>query len=268
MNFDRVRTVLARELLEIRKNRTLIFTIVLPPLLLMVLPLGILMAMGGSSLERSNVTPDDIRRYIQLMPELSGLPLGEVMQVVILRQFLTMYLILPLIIPTTIATASIIGEKELRSLEPLLATPIRTGELLLAKCLAAMLPAILATWLAYGLFFAGARLVVTNDAVFAAIFSPMWILAMLVLAPLLCLLSVSLAIIISSRVNDTRVAQQLAGIVVIPVVALAVGQTAGFVVLNTVVFVVASLFVLLLDAVILYAGVQLFERETILTRWK
>jgi ABC-2 type transport system permease protein len=268
MNWSRVRAVLARELLEIRKSRMLIFTIVLPPLLLTLLPIGLTLAIGGNALERSNITPEDIRRYIQLAPELAGLPGGVVMQVIILRQFLTMYLILPLIIPTTIATASIIGEKEMRSLEPLLATPVRTGELLLAKCLAAIIPAILATWLAYALFLVSVRVTSSSDAVFGALFSPTWFLAMLLFAPLLCLLAVSLAVIISSRVNDTRVAQQLAGVVVIPIVALAVGQTAGVVVLNLVIFSIASLLVFLIDAAVLYAGVQLFERETILTRWK
>ena len=54
----------------------------------------------------------------------------------------------------------------------------------------------------------------------------------------------------------------------IPIVVVAVGQTAGFVLLNTYIFALASLVVLLIDAAVLYAGVQLFEREAILTRWK
>ncbi|MEP7198372.1 MAG: ABC transporter permease subunit [Chloroflexota bacterium] len=267
MNLSRVRTVFAKELLEIRKNRTLLFTIFLPPLLLTLLPLGIL-AVLGSDLSQSNMSASDLARYAQAFPELVGLPPGDMLQVVIMRQFLVMYLMLPLIIPTAIASASIIGEKEHRSLEPLLATPIKTSELLLAKSVAAMLPAVLATWLTYGIFFVGARLVVHSDRVFNALLNPVWLLAMLVLAPLLSLLSVSLSVIISSRVNDTRVAQQLAGLVVIPVVLFAVGQTAGFVLVNTYVFAIASIVVALIDVGVLYAGVQLFDRETILTRWK
>jgi ABC-2 type transport system permease protein len=267
MNLERVRAVLAKEMLEIRKNRTLLLTIVLPPLLITLLPLGIIVALG-SSVGRTNMTADDIARYLLAFPELAGMSPGEVVQVIILRQFLIMYLILPLIIPTTIATASIIGEKELRSLEPLLATPIRTGELLLAKAIAAVLPAVTATWLAYSVFFLGARIVVQSARVLDALLNPMWFLALLVLAPLLSLLSVSLSVIISSRVNDTRVAQQLASLIVIPLVLIAVGQTAGFLVLNAYVFTVSAVFIGLVDLVVLYFGVQLFERETILTRWK
>jgi ABC-2 type transport system permease protein len=267
MNFARVQAVLAKELLEIRKNRTLLLTIVLPPLLITLLPLGIVVAMGSPA-GRSNLSADDLARYLLAFPDLAGMPPGEIIQVIVLRQFLIMYLILPLIIPTTIATASIIGEKELRSLEPLLATPIRTGELLLAKSIAAVVPAVTATWLAYGIFYVGTRIAVSSVRVQDALLNPMWLLAMLILAPLLSLLSVSLSVIISSRVNDTRVAQQLAGVIVIPLVLIAVAQTAGFLVLNAAIFSVAAVFIGLVDLVVLYIGVQLFERETILTRWK
>ena len=48
---------------------------------------------------------------------------------------------------------------------------------------------------------------------------------MLTLVPLICLLSVLLGIIVSSRVSDARTAQQIGGFIVIPVIAVAV---AGF----------------------------------------
>ncbi len=265
MNVARVWTVVAKELLEVRKNRTLLLTIFLPPLLLTILPLGLLGSLG-SSIGRTNMSPDDIAR-MQAIPDFIGLTPGEVVQTLVLRQFLLMYLMLPLIIPVAIATYSIIGEKELRSLEPLLATPIKTMELFMGKSIAAVAPAMLATWFAYAVFFSGARLVV-SDRVYANLRNPMWLLAMLVLAPLLSLLAVSLGIIISSRVNDTRAAQQIAGLLVIPIVLLSVGQTAGFIFLNVVTFAVGALIVALVDVGVLYAGVQLFQRETILTRWK
>ncbi len=267
MNWSRVRAVITRELLEVRQNRTLLLTIFLPPLLLTFLPLGV-MALMGAAPERSNIRPEDIERYMQAFPELKGMAGMEVLQIIIMRQFLLMYLILPLIVPTSIATASIIGEKEVRSLEPLLATPVRTEELLLGKSAAAVVPAVLSTWFAYAVFFIGARFVALSDQVFAQLLAPVWVLAIIILAPLLALLSVNLSVIISSRVNDTRVAQQLASMLVIPIVALSVGQTMGFIALNIVTFLVATVVIVLMDAGALYAGVMLFQREAILTRWK
>ena len=267
MNFNRVRAVVAKELLEVRKNRTLLMTIFLPPLLFIVLPLGIIATLGSAN-TNSQSSADLIARLLEGMPELAGLGEGEIMQVVILRQFLLLFLLMPLLIPLSIAAYSIIGEKETRSLEPLLATPISTLELLLGKSIAAVLPAILTTWLAYALFFAGARFVIASDRVYARLLDPTWLLAMLIVAPLLSLLSVSLAVMISSRVNDARAAQQIGGMIVIPLVALGVGQTVGLVFLNAVTFMVGALLIALIDVAVLYIGTQLFQRETILTRWK
>jgi ABC-2 type transport system permease protein len=253
-------------LLEIRKNRLLIFTIFLPPLLLAFMPI-VMFALLGNRMGNTNTSADQIARYYSLSPELAKYSPGELVQLMMLQQFLVLYLVMPLIIPMTVAAHSIIGEKEARSLEPLLATPIRTGELLLGKSVAAVLPAMFATWIAYAVFFVGAKFVTTAQ-VFAGLLNPMWFVAMAVLTPLLALLSVAIGVVISSRVNDTRVAQQLGGMLVIPAVALGLAQTAGFILLNAVTFVIGSAIIALIDGGVLYFATKIFQREKILTQWK
>lgn len=266
MNRSRLMTIIGRELLEVRKNRLLLFTVFLPPLLLAFLPLFLLGILGGS-LSNTNLRPEDVARLQSLSPEFARYSANELVQLMALQQFLLLYLMMPLIIPMTVAAFSIIGEKESRSLEPLLATPVTTGELLLGKSAAAVVPAMLATWAAYLIFFVGARFIMSAP-VYAGLLNPMWTVAIVVLAPLLSLLSVSLGVLISSRVNDTRVAQQIGGALVIPVVLLALAQTAGFILLNALTFVLGSVAVALIDAGVLYFATKLFQRETILTRWK
>jgi ABC-2 type transport system permease protein len=267
MNRSRLQAIVERELLEIRKNRLLLFTIFLPPLLLAFLPIGVFAVLGGQ-MGNSNMSGDQIARYYSLSPAFKDFSLNELMQLIIFQQFLVLYLVMPLIIPMTVAAYSIIGEKEAHSLEPLLATPIRTGELLLGKSIAAVLPAVLATWLAYMIFIGGARLVATSDRVFAGLLNPMWLVAMVVLTPLLALLSVTVGVLISSRVNDTRVAQQIGGMLVIPAVVLGLAQTAGFILLNAFTFLAGSALVALIDIGLLYLSTKLFQREKILTQWK
>ena len=58
----------------------------------------------------------------------------------LVSQFLLMFMLLPLAIPATIASYSIVGEKITRTLEPLLATPISTLQLLVGKAAAAVTP--------------------------------------------------------------------------------------------------------------------------------
>lgn len=267
MNLSRLSAIVSRELLEIRKNRLLIFTILLPPLLLAFLPIVMFSVMGGQMTGTNLNSGGSIERYYALSPEFAKYSPNELMQLIIFQQFLVLYLVMPLIIPMTVAAYSVIGEKDARSLEPLLATPIRTSELLWGKSLAAIVPAILGTWMAYAIFFLGARYV-TSEMVFAGLLSPMWLIAIVVLTPLLALLAVGLGVMISSRVNDTRVAQQIGGMLVIPAVVLGLAQTAGFILLNAFTFVIGAVIIALIDVGVLYLATKIFQREKILTQWK
>jgi ABC-2 type transport system permease protein len=168
----------------------------------------------------------------------------------------------------TIAAYSIVGEKVSRSLEPLLATPITTTQLLLGKGLAAALPGIVMAWLSYGVFLIFARFFSVSDRVFSVFVNPMWLVAMFVLAPLLTILAVNFGIIVSSRVNDPRAAEQLGALIILPLLVLLIGPLTGFIMLNSTTFWLSSAVVALLDVGLVYIGVALFQRETILTRWK
>ena len=55
----------------------------------------------------------------------------------------------------SVAAYSVVGEKQARTLEPLLATPITTFELLSAKVLASLLPALALTALMFAVYVLG-----------------------------------------------------------------------------------------------------------------
>ncbi len=268
MNLTRILAILRHEFQEILKSRGLLLAIFVPPLLITLLPLIGVAILGRVIPAESGRAGNDFGRLIQFMPEIRSWSEGEVAVFIILQQFLTFFLLMPLIIPLSIAAQSIVGEKQNKSLEPLLATPVRTGELLFAKSLAAMLPAILATWAAFVIFIGLGRLLITSDRVYTALLNPKWFIAMLILAPLLSLFSVSIAVILSSRVNDTRTIQQIGGFIVMPLVLLGVAQATGLILLNAATFALGALTVAAIDAIILRIGVRLFQREKILTQWK
>jgi ABC-2 type transport system permease protein len=197
-----------------------------------------------------------------------GLTAGECFQVYFVQQFMFLFMLTPLIVPVNIAAYSIVGEKTTHSLEPLLATPITTPELLTGKNLAAAIPAVLATWLSFLVFSIGARLMVSSANVIAALFDPMWWLAVLVVGPLLSILSVNFSLMVSSRVNDPRVAEQLSAVIILPLLVLFFGQIGGLVFLNRQLMLALALALVAIDALVVYLAIQLFQRETILTRWK
>ncbi len=101
-----------------------------------------------------------------------------------------------------------------------------------------------------------------------AVTAPRWVLAVVVMVPLLTALSVNLGILISTRVNDVRVAQQIGGLVVVPVVALGIAQVTGRVVLDDSSFIGTTVFLVVVDVIVFFAAKLAFQRENILTRWR
>jgi ABC-2 type transport system permease protein len=69
-------------------------------------------------------------------------------------------------------------------------------------------------------------------------------------------------------VTDPRAAEQISGLVVLPVILLMLSQSFGLILINQQVILIMGAVVVLLDAVVVYFAIQLFQRETILTRWK
>lgn len=264
---DKVKTIIGKEWAEVFKNRMVFFIVAFLPLFLTALPLIMLILFNsaGEELSELNTGSDDMLQTFDIL--CLGLSEMECLQLYTLSLFLFMFMILPVAIPVTIAAYSIVGEKTTRSLEPLLATPITTTELLLGKALAAMIPAILATWISYIIFMIGTRFLV-SDAVFDRLLDPMWLLAVFVVGPLLALLSVCFGLMISSRATDPRVAEQLSALIVLPLIMLVIGQSMGLILINRQMIIFIGIFVAILDVILVILTVQLFQRETILTSWK
>jgi len=260
----KIRTIIHKEWAEVFKNRLVISTIIFMPLLLTTIPLMMFYFTRGST--SVDLTSDMPQQFLRICPpDLSG---NECFQVFLTNQFMLLFMIIPLMIPVNIAAYSIVGEKATRSLEPLLATPITTGELLAGKNLAAVIPAVVATWFSFVIFILGTWILIDSPRVVAELLDPMWWIAVLLLGPLLAVLSVNFSIIVSSRVNDPRVAEQVSAVVILPILALFFSQIAGLFFLNRALVLLITLVVLAFDLVLLYLSTRLFQRETILTRWK
>jgi ABC-type Na+ efflux pump permease subunit len=113
----------------------------------------------------------------------------------------------------------VVGERSQGTLEPVLTTPIRREELLLGKALAALIPSICGAYVVYGLFLASVELL-AHPGVASALIRPSDLLAQLFFTPLLAAWSIWIAILISTRSTDVRVAQQLAALASLPTVAV------------------------------------------------
>ena len=265
MNRAKIGAIVEKEFADARKNKMILITMALIPTLLVAMVLGTAFLMlnvesvGEASLDEGDLgmIPSELQNQEPL----------HAMLIMLNDQFMFYFLLIPMMLPVYIAAYSIIGEKETKSLEPLLATPISTGELLVGKSLAATIPAVILTWLSFTVLIIGGYLIMPGP-VFLAMTRPVWILGMLLLSPLLALLSVFSGVIVSSRMNDPRAAQQVTGIFVVPIIALSLVVLAGKIFLSIWMVILAAIITLAVDCVVLYFAVKLFKRETILTAWK
>jgi ABC-2 type transport system permease protein len=260
MNRAKVRAIVEKEIADARKNRMIVISMALVPILLVALTLGtdfyMLNSAGGLDEDDASIIPSQLGDIEPLHAVLMMLN----------DQYLFYFLIIPMMMPVYIAAYSIVGEKETRSLEPLLATPITVWELLVGKSFAAVVPPVILTWLSFVVLLVGGYFIMP-EPVFQALVRPVWIVGMALLSPLLALLSVFSGVIVSSRLNDPRAAQQVTGIFVVPIVALSLVVLAGKIFLDVWVVVLAAAVTLVLDGVVLFLAIKLFQRETILTRW-
>ena len=259
---DLIRAVCVREWKEALGNKLLVGMTLLPPL--------VILGAGITAVAAAAVNPPsdrDVQALYAAAPAVQGLDPKEAIQGFIATYFLILFMLIPTVVPLTMAIYSVIGEKASRTLEPLLAAPVGVGELLFAKSLASTIPSVIVTWIAYAIYLISVSSLGSRAAV-QAVTAPRWILAIVVMVPLLTLLSVNLGILISTRVNDVRVAQQIGGLVVVPVVGIGIAQVTGRVVLDNASFIGFSTMLILADlAVFLFARLA-FQRENILVRWR
>jgi ABC-2 type transport system permease protein len=252
----KVLVILRKEFREILQQRVLLSSILLPPLLFLVIPFIILQKVGGGA-----------KGSALQVPSLQGLTIHEYTQGLVGTEFSNIFLLLSMIVPSVIAAYSIIGEKNSHTLEPLLATPVLRWQLLAGKMLAALLPAVLVTWISGGLFIA--ELAILTDAnVVSHVITQAWLILFIAGTPLLGLIAVAIMTAISSRVNDTRTAQQLSIWAVVPIIGIILGELSGQFELTTLVAAIAIVILIPLAILLTWGAAQLFQRETILTRWK
>ena len=252
-----VQLILRKELLELRRSPVLLLSMSSLPATVVAVPVGLLAWLVRAA-------PEQALLFVQ---EIYGVHAGGAVlgvAVVLARNWLPMFLVLPIFLPILLAAQSVAGERERRTLEPLLATPVSTLSLVLGKSIAALLPAVLITWLAAAAFCLGVDLVVHQ----LLLPDTAWLFGTLLLSPLLALFGNALAVVISARVLDPRAAQNLAATTVLPLLGLLVMQLAGRIALGPGFYAQLAIGVAVADAALIWLAVKSFDRERLLTRWR
>ena len=267
----RIRALVAKDFAELRHSPGIFIPPLLTGIAAIFYPFAIAIIIPAFVGERLSDSSDfEIAKlFYQTEPGLPSLGPEAAIQAFIFQQ--TLALLVGLTTVTggmSVAAHSVIGEKQARTLEPLLATPLRTSELLAAKVISAAIPGVFLTtacFIVYVILIA----VFAEPNVWLAMLTARSLSLVFFVGPLASLLGLQLAVCASARVNDPRSAQQLGAIVlIIPVGILQVAQFVGGVVLNAPILLGISVVLAVGNLLALRTAVALFDRESILIRWK
>jgi ABC-2 type transport system permease protein len=190
MNRTRVMAIVRKEFRDYRRNRYMLVTMAIIPLVFLLQPLI----------------------YILSIPAAASVPLSH-------KHELLYMLGIPALVPSIVAASSVVTERQQGTLEPMLTTPIRAEEFLLAKALAPLVPAIAISYLVYAIFVVVIELF-AHPGVAPALLQGPEVLAQVLFTPLLALWSIWVGIGISTRSSDIRAAQQLSVLANLPLVAV------------------------------------------------
>ena len=221
----RFKALLGKELLDLMRNRAALIPVLIVTVISFVLPLTIIVivpALTGHTLGDDA----DLVKVSAVLGTNSSLSESGRVQLFLFQQFLMLFLLTPITGAMALAAHAVVGEKQAHTLEPLLATPITTGELLLAKVLGALIPTMAISLGGLALYF-GVMPLVAEPGVLAAMLGARTFLLVFVVGPTAALVALQAAIVISSRVNDARTAQQFGVLIILPLTGILVAQFTG-----------------------------------------
>jgi ABC-2 type transport system permease protein len=266
MKATRVRALIWKELLDLTRNRAALWPVAISTVAFLALPFAVAIVLPAAT----GRPLDDDRDLVQLSTVLGAhleLTAGGRVQLFMFQQFLMVFLLMPITGAMALAAHAVVGEKMARTLEPLLATPITTAELLVAKVVGSLIPTLaiaLAGLVAY-LFLVA---LTAQPGVLEAMLSARTFVLTILVGPSAALLSLQAAIVISSRVNDPRIAQQFGVLLIIPLAGILVAQFTGSLWLSATALAFVALGMFGVWILLTIFSIAMFEREAILTRWK
>jgi ABC-2 type transport system permease protein len=260
---------LRRELRDIRGNARVwplyfVFPFIgigVPVLLAALAPVWV---EGGRPVDRDAQV---LINLVQRLTEFRGLPPAEAIARYLLRTAAGLFLLMPVAMASTSAAFSIVGEKQQRTLEPILATPISDRQFLLAKLLASTAPTVIAT------IVVAVVATVAVDLMTVARYGKLllpdryWAVSALVLGPLLAVAVALVTMRLSAKATDPQATVQTTAFLILPAFLIGLALFGKILTTYFPALLISCGLVALIDVVLFRGNVRRFQREEILTRW-
>jgi ABC-2 type transport system permease protein len=239
LDLARVVAVVRKELLDYRRKRSIVVTMLIFPILFLVEPV--------------------VTIFIAT-PTGSQASLEKTVMVPVLYM-----LLIAVVTPSTLAAYTVVGEREQGTLEPLLTTPLRQQEFVLGKAAAVMIPSVTLAYVVYGLFLLAVALFAHHNVSSAVFHDGPTLLSLFLFAPLVAGWAVVVGMAVSVRSTEVRVAQQLGMLASFPVIGVIVLLISGVIHPTFPSAIEFGAGLLVVDLVALQLVSKMFDRERLVT---
>lgn len=271
MNVRAIRAIVRKDLRISLQNKAVTIPVIIVPMLFMII-LPAVAIVVPMHIDDVGEMFEDMGAFLRNMPAsmtrqtegLTGVQFWIVIAVVYM--FAPFFLIIPLMVASVMAADSFAGEKERKTLEALLYTPTTDTELFVAKVLSALAPAMIVSWAGFVLY-----TIVVNVAGWPAmgrLFFPTWTWIALILwvVPAAAGFGLSVMVLVSSKVKSFQEANQLGGVVVVPILLLVFGQLGGVLYFSLPMVLLIGLVLWIVDTVLIVFGVKTFQRGELVAK--
>lgn len=256
------KAMMYKDLKEVAGSKQMLIPMLVVPLMfVLIIPIAILATAGAESADLNDFGPimdligtaESFENDAQLLIHLA-----------LNYMFPPFFLLIPIMISSILGASSFVGEKERKTLETLLYAPISVRELFSAKVLATFVPAYAITVLSFAVF--GIVVNIGGWPYFGEIIFPniKWMITILWISPALAMLGIIFMVIVSAKAKTFQEAQQMSALIIVPVIALVVGQSAGLFLVSEAVLVIAGGAIVLLDLLLLKIAAKKFTPEQLI----
>jgi ABC-type Na+ efflux pump permease subunit len=173
------------------------------------------------------------------------------------------FLMIPLMSSTVSAACSFVGEKERKTMETLLLTPLSVKSIFKSKVLGCTVLSVIVTGISFAVFCAviGAGDYILQMPFF---FNWNWLVLIALLAPAFTIFGVIFMVLVSGKSKSYMEAIQLSGYIVLPIILLFVGQFTGLFQLNAWILLIVGVLITALDFVLWIFASRMFTPEKLL----
>ena len=256
MGIDISKVLIKKDIKDIFRSKTLLTTMIIIPIVFTIIFPTIVLG-GALFFDAEKIAGNDGQKLIDAVLKnttgegISSYTLEQQIIYIFINFILpTLFLLVPIITAMTVAANSFVGEKENRTLESLLFSPISIKTLFLSKILASLIPPLIVSiisFVACGVIINSLGYPLFGELIFP---SGNWVALITCLSPMVILLSVLLNILISARVKTYQEAQNLGGVIVLPVIAMMIGQVSGLFLLGVQLIILISVGLLIVNLVL------------------